>query len=159
MEPNLNRRSALGLLAAGAATIPVPAATAPRGADRAPHTALLDTYVDAWRRRDLDAIVACMHPELRFEAPTGSLRGIADYRKATAQFLALVRSAGLRAKLISGDQAMLAFDFICVPPIGTSRVADLVTFRAGKIAVSELFFDTAPFKAFAEARRASAGTR
>jgi len=158
MKSSLNRRSALGVMAVGLVAVPASAVRPIKRADGFYRSTLLDVYADAWRRKDLNAILSCMDANLTFKAPNASTHGIQAYRAATERFLALTKSVDVRAHMLAGDQAMLAYDFSCIAPIGVSAVAELITFQGSKIGTSEIFFDTAPFKAFAEANKAAASS-
>lgn len=151
MDTSLNRRAALGVMAAGAAALPMSGGAATQRHD------VVRRYADAWARRDLDAILACMHPSVKFTGPNVSADGRDAYRASTQRFLGLVQQVKVRASVENKGEAMLAYDFICRQPIGTSAVAELVTIKDGLIATSEIFFDTAPFAAFAQQQKAAAG--
>ncbi|HEX6742406.1 MAG TPA: nuclear transport factor 2 family protein [Sphingomicrobium sp.] len=116
-------------------------------------------YAAAWKRRDLEAILGCMHPSLSFVAPNARADSRDAYRASTERFLSLVTDVKVRACIRNGSQAMLAYDFVCRAPIGVSAVAELIRLDDGLIATSEIFFDTAPFAAFAGERRAGGGGR
>jgi ketosteroid isomerase-like protein len=125
---------------------PLAAGTAKRAND------LVASYADAWGRKDLDAIVACMDTHVHFVGPNVKADGRDAYRASTELFLKLVERVEVRAHLRQGNRAMLAYNFICRAPIGTSPVAELVHIADGRIRSSEIFFDTAPFAAFARAQ-------
>jgi hypothetical protein len=111
-------------------------------------------YVAAWERRDLTDITALIHPEIQFKSPTASLNGRDKYVEATARFLPMLERVELRAQFVSDDGAMLAWDFVCRPPIGACPTAELVRIKGGLIYVSEVFFDARSFEAFAKAQAA-----
>jgi ketosteroid isomerase-like protein len=113
---------------------------------------LVATYAAAWARKDLDAIVACMDEGVQFVGPNVKADGRAAYRASTERFLTLVERVDVRVFMRSGNRAMLAYDFVCRDPIGTSPVAELVHISGGRILNSEIFFDTAPFAASARAQ-------
>jgi hypothetical protein len=151
MSNDLSRRGALALIGAGAA-VASPASARVLAAGRS----LVEAYTRAWSKRDLTAILACMSPDVDFRSANANSHGREAYAAATARFLPLVDRVDVRAMLADGDRAMIAYDFVCVQPIGTSSVAELLTFKNGLIASSEIFFDTAPFTAFARSRQAAA---
>ena len=41
---------------------------------------------------------------------------------------------------------MFAYDFVCEPPIGVCRTAELITFEDGLVKTIELFYDARPFE-------------
>lgn len=106
---------------------------------------LLSRYVEAWTRRDLAAIIACMHPDVIFVGPNVNANGRDGYAASTQRFLGLLEQVTVRARCEGGDDAMIAYDFVCRPPIGRVPTAELVNFRDGLIGRSEIFFDTRLF--------------
>jgi hypothetical protein len=58
--------------------------------------------------------------------------------------------------LVSGEQVLFTYDFICVDPIGICRTAELITIKAGQIGRVELFFDARPFENLMQQRQAQA---
>jgi len=46
--------------------------------------------------------------------------------------------------LLEEDKAFAAYDFVCVPPMGTIRMAELLGFENGLIHSIEMFFDPRP---------------
>jgi hypothetical protein len=151
MKCTLDRRAALGLVATGA-IVPTPL-LASRGNVT---NNIAAAYADAWARKDLDAIVASMGEGVGFSGPNVKAVGRAAYRASTERFLSLVERVAVRACISCGYQAMLAYDFVCHDPIGNVPVAELVQIAGGRIVGSEIFFDTAPFAAFAKAQRSAA---
>lgn len=111
-------------------------------------------YVDAWKRRDLDAISALVHPEIKFKSPTATTEGRDKYLAATARFLPLLLRVDVRAQFTSSEGAMVAYDFVCADPIGSCPTAELIHFRDGLVRESEVFFDARPFETFARAQAA-----
>jgi hypothetical protein len=144
---SLDRRAVLaagGGLVAGTAA----AQATPGGGE----DALCVRYMDAWKRKDLTTIAACLHPELHFLGPMLETQSKQAFLDSTARILpALVRFEP-RATFVARDRAMFAYDFVARDPIGLCRTAELVMLRDGLIARIELFYDARPFEA---ARRAA----
>jgi len=109
-------------------------------------------YVDAWKRRDLNAISAMVHAEIKFKSPTATTEGRDKYAAATARFLPLLLRVDVRAQFSSSEGAMVAYDFVCIDPIGSCPIAELIRFKDGLVCESEVFFDARPFEAFAKAQ-------
>lgn len=106
---------------------------------------LLSAYTEAWSNRDLAAILDCVHPDIEFVGPNVRARGRSAYSASTQRFLGLLEGVVVRARHGTADTAMIAYDFICKPPVGRAPTAELVTFRDGLVGRSEIFFDTRPF--------------
>jgi len=160
MNEDVDRRSLLAL-AAAAALAPRSAWTefVRRGGDMTTSIeAASANYLDAWARKDLDGIAARLHPDVRFRGPMQELNGRDAFLASTARVFPLLERFETRARFVSDDHAMFAYDFICRGPIGVCRTAELVRFEDGLIREIELFFDARPFEAFqrAQAQRPSA---
>ncbi len=111
-------------------------------------------YVDAWRRKDSESILALLHPEIHFKSPTAETEGREKYIPGLTRFLSIVERVDLRAQFVSNEGAMFAYDFVCRAPIGVCPTAELVRFKDGLIRKSEVFFDARPFEALAKAQAA-----
>jgi len=109
------------------------------------------SYLDAWSRKDIDAIAALVHPQVRFKAPMQELEGRDAYVNATRRVLPLLIRIDVRGQFVSGDHAVLIYNFVCLPPIDISRTAEMVRFQDGLIRETELFFDARPFEAVQKA--------
>jgi len=109
-------------------------------------------YLDAWSRKDLDGIAIHLHPDVHFKGPMQELNGRDAVLASTKRVFPLLVRLDVRARFISGDQAMFAYDFVCHEPIGVCRTAEMVRFADGLIRETELFFDARPFEAVQKAQ-------
>ena len=148
MKHTINRRNALSMITAGALLASAGSAHAARK-----NASLLSAYLDAWKQKDVRAIIACLSDDVHFTAPNAETRGRTSYEEATARFLRIVERVDVRARFVSGNRAMIAWNFVCIDPIGTSATAELLSIKDGRIADTQVFFDTAPFAAFARAQQ------
>jgi hypothetical protein len=115
-------------------------------------------YLDAWSRKDLDGISVHLHPDVHFKGPMQELDGRDAVLASSERIFPLLERLEVRARFVSGDRAMFAYDFVCRDPIGVCRTAELVRFQDGLIRDIELFFDARPFEAMQRAQ-ADRGTR
>ena len=113
-------------------------------------------YLNAWSRKDLDGIAAHLHADVHFKGPMQELTGRAAVLEASGRIFPLLEQFDLRARFVSGQRAMFAYDFICRAPIGVCRTAELVRFEDGLIRDIELFFDARPFEAMRKAAATAA---
>ena len=148
-SPMIDRRSALAAAGAAFAVSGVPAAA--RGADSHPAAAreaeaLVDRYVAAWSAKDLAALRAVTSDDVLFVSPTAKSEGREAYLAAAQRFFPLYSKLALRARLAGPEQAMIAYDLDCLPPIGRCPTAELLTLRDGRIAASQIYFDARPFE-------------
>lgn len=116
-------------------------------------------YLDAWSRKDLDGIAIHLHPDVHFKGPMQELNGREAILASSKRVFPLLEKLDVRAKFVSGDRAMFAYDFVCRDPIGICRTAELVRFQDGLIRDIELFFDARPFEAMQRAQATCAATQ
>jgi ketosteroid isomerase-like protein len=109
------------------------------------------SYLEAWSRKDLEGVTAHIHPDVHFKAPMQEFEGRDAYVTATTRVFPLLERLDVRGQFISGDRAVLIYDFVCRPPIDVSRTAEMVRFQDGLIRETELFFDARPFEAMQKA--------
>lgn len=113
-----------------------------------------NSYIDAWARKDLNAIEAHLHPQVHFKGPMQELQGRDAVLAATKQIFPLLQRMDIRARFVDGARAMFAYDFVCGEPIGVCRTAELVQFDGTLIRDIELYFDARPFEAMQRAQAA-----
>jgi len=118
-------------------------------------TRIVGDYLEGWNRKDASAFAAVLAPDVRFKGPLAETEGRDPFLAAVTRMFPMVEKLALRALFTEEDRALAVYDFICAPPVGCLRTAELIELRDGLIVSSELFFDTAPF-AGAQARRSAA---
>jgi hypothetical protein len=106
---------------------------------------IAEQYYAAMNNKDLNEIALYLHPKVKFLGPLAQLDGKEAVLESAKGFLGIVDSVKMRVKFASGNQVMLAYDLNCVSPIGTIRVAALMTFEDNLISSIELFFDARVF--------------
>ena len=108
-------------------------------------TKIIEGYLKAWSRKDAARFAALVAPDIRLKGPLRQLEGRGAFVDALTRMFPIVEKAELRTLFTRGDCALAVYDLVCAPPIGRSRIAELLEVRDGLIASSELFFDTVPF--------------
>ena len=103
-------------------------------------------YLEAWKSKDLDAIARHVHPNIQFKGPMSELSGRESFLAACQRMFPMMVELRIRSAFESGNQAIFAYDFVCSPPIGLCRTAELLTVEDGLITSVELFFDARPFE-------------
>jgi hypothetical protein len=116
-------------------------------------------YLDAWSRKDLDGIAVHLHPDVHFKGPMQELNGREAVLASSKRIFPLLERLEVRARFVSADRAMFAYDFICRDPIGVCRTAELVRFQDALIRDIELFFDARPFEAMQRVQADRATTK
>jgi hypothetical protein len=109
-------------------------------------------YLDAWSRKDIDGIAVHLHPDVHFKGPMQELNGREAVLASAKRIFPLLERLEVRARFVSGDRAMFAYDFVCRDPVGVCRTAELVRFQDRSIRDIELFFDARPFEAMQRAQ-------
>jgi ketosteroid isomerase-like protein len=115
---------------------------------------IVNEYLAAWKRKDADAIGACVHPRVHFKGPLSESTGREAFVAGVERMLPVLREHRLRSAVTDGNDAMFVYDFVCVDPIGACRTAERVAIEDNLITDVEVFFDPRPF--VAQAPRASA---
>ena len=118
-------------------------------------TEIVGDYLEAWNRKDVSAFAAVLAPDARFKGPMAQTEGREAFLAAVTRMLPMVEKLELRTLFTQDSRALAVYDFICAPPVGCLRTAELIELRDGLIVSSELFFDTAPLTS-AQPRRAAA---
>jgi len=162
MTLSLNRRTLLAWT--GGALLAAPTAwtqTASKGVSTmsTSNEARCAAYLDAWSRKDLDGIATHLHPEVHFKGPMQELNGKAAVLESSRRIFPMLERLEVRGQFVSGDRAVLVYDFVCQAPIGVCRTAEMVRFDGGLIRDTELFFDARPFEALQRARAAAAAAK
>lgn len=111
-----------------------------------PASQIVNQYIAAWKKKDADAIAACVTPDVHFKGPNAETTGRESFVAASRRMFPLLQEYQLRSLFVEGDRAMFAYDFVCAEPVGVCRTAELVTIKDGLIASSEIFFDARPFE-------------
>ena len=117
--------------------------------------AICNSYLDAWARKDVEAIAAHLHPDVTFRAPMQQLHGRDAVIAATKRMMPMLKTLANRAQFVAGDRAMFSYDFVCLEPVGVCRTAEQVRIEDDLIREIELFFDPRPF---VEAQRRAAAS-
>jgi ketosteroid isomerase-like protein len=113
---------------------------------------LIRAYLEAYAGRDVQAMLACLHPQVRFRNVSGgtvtvSTDGVAAFRELAERSARMFasRAQAIRSVTHRGDQAIVAIAFEGVlaegvpggPAAGTRLVLDgetVFTFRDGRLA-------------------------
>ncbi len=109
------------------------------------NVAIAEAYYQAMGRKDLSSMEPYLDSKIHFIGPLSEVNDKDELIKATGRLFSLFNDLTIRAKLSSGDQAMIVYDLDCPQPIGKFRVASLMTFKNNLIKQIELFYDARPF--------------
>jgi ketosteroid isomerase-like protein len=117
---------------------------------------VVQTYLDAWKHKDADAIGRCVHSDVSFKGPMSESRGRDAFVEGAQRMFPLLREHRVRSIVAAKDQAMFVYDFVCAEPIGACRTAEFVTLKDGLIGSVEIFFDARPFEKLMQSQAAGA---
>lgn len=108
--------------------------------------AVARTYIEAWGRRDMDAVAALLTADATFEGPMARAEGAAAFLQAGGEFAQFVTDVEVVALVGDEDQAAVLYD-MATTPFGTLRAAEHLQVAGGRIVGSRLVFDTFPVRA------------
>ena len=109
-------------------------------------------YLDGWRKKDIAAIAATLHPEVTFTGPMTRFAGRDAVLASFEPLLPALLDMKTRHLLADGDRVAAVYDFVCAEPIGSVRMAELLGFDDGSVRSIEMFFDPRPFLAAMQAQ-------
>lgn len=110
---------------------------------------IVQAYLGAWQRKDVAAIAELLDADVHFVGPMMDVSGRDRVIASTERIMSMLREFRVRYTFVSGDRAMFTYDFICDPPIGTCRTAEMIEIKGGRIHAIELFYDARPFEQIA----------
>ena len=103
-------------------------------------------YYHEMLQKNFDAMASHLHPDVLFVGPLAEMSGKTAVVSAAKNLSQILNDIKIRAKFASGDQIMLAYDFMFPQPIGKLRAAVLMEFTNQLISKIELFYDGRPFE-------------
>ena len=110
-----------------------------------------NAYHRGWTRKRFEESIDLLAPDLEVEVPINNYPTKASFAEALTMFGQMVDRVDLLAELGEGQEAMLLYD-LHAKGLGTMRVAEHFTVRAGKIARLRQVHDTAAVRAAGLAR-------
>lgn len=109
------------------------------------HLSLAKAYYQAMGEKNTSEMAKYLDPKVHFVGPLADIKGKEAVLDGVKMLLPFFEKLTIRAIFGSNDQVMMAYDLKCAVPIGTFRVAALLTFKNNLITQIELFFDARPF--------------
>ncbi|WP_049578260.1 nuclear transport factor 2 family protein [Streptomyces sp. SBT349] len=97
-------------------------------------------FIDAFSRRDMEAVARCVTEDVIFESPRTRLTGAGPVLAAVGEFAQAVTGVRVLAVVGDGERAVITYDMETVP-FGTVRAADYLVVRGGRITSDSLVFD------------------
>ena len=98
-------------------------------------------FIDAFARKDTEAVAALVADDIVFESPQVQLAGAEAVLEAIGQFAQVVVGVS-NVTVVGGDErAMIMYD-MRTGPFGTLKAVDHIVVRDGRIVSDTLVFDT-----------------
>jgi limonene-1,2-epoxide hydrolase len=98
-------------------------------------------FIEAFGRRDTDAMSRYVDEDIVFECPRGTIRGVPAVLEVVGEFAQVVAMVKILAVLGNDTEAMIMYDMEA-GHFGTLRAVDHLVVRGGKIISDRLVFDT-----------------
>jgi len=109
--------------------------------------AIAQTYVNAIANKDIDAIISISTDDVICSSPIGKLNGAETFRGFQDGFARMLTNVTILAVYGDDDQAVVVYDAE-THPVPHAIVAELIKVRDGKLASTEVIYDSAPFAEF-----------
>ncbi len=106
------------------------------------HRSLIESFYQAWVRRDWDEVQRSLTPEFRFRSPVDDFTGIDTYRTKCWPTGDGSRKFVVDQYMEQGDSAFLLYTW--ESDRGTIRAAEHITFSGGKISAIDCFWGFLP---------------
>jgi hypothetical protein len=105
-----------------------------------------EAYLDALNHKDITKITSLAHPQIHFKMPLTEVFSRDGFIMAVRRMLANLKDLQILSKFSSGNQAMFIYEAHFNEPVGTVKVASLMTVESDKIHEMEVIFDARPFE-------------
>lgn len=109
--------------------------------------AIAQTYVNAIANKDIDTIISISTDDVICSSPIGMLNGAETFRGFQDGFARMLTNVTILAVYGDDDQAVVVYDAE-THPVPHAIVAELIKVRDGKLASTEVIYDSAPFAEF-----------
>lgn len=106
--------------------------------------AIACTYVEAIARKDIDAILEITAEDIACASPIGKLSGAQAFRGFHEGFARMIKGLTILAVYGGDDQAVVIYE-ADTHPVANALTVELLTISAGKIASTDVIYDSAPF--------------
>lgn len=110
---------------------------------------LVRAYYDSWNHgHDCDEakLRSALSPDLTFESPSGTRRGIDEILPGLRRFAKTLKSQRMLQLISSGNEAAAIYDCELTEPVNTLRCAELFRVENGRIASIRLVYDATPYR-------------
>lgn len=106
--------------------------------------AIARTYVEAIANKDIDTILEISTDDVACSSPIGKLSGAQAFRGFHEGFARMIKSMTVLAVYGGDDQAVVIYE-ADTHPVPHALTVELITISGGKIASTDVIYDSAPF--------------
>jgi hypothetical protein len=107
-------------------------------------TAIACTYVEAIASKDIDTILEVSAEDVICTSPIGKLSGTQAFRRFHEGFARMIKSVNILAVYGDDNQAVVVYEAE-THPVPHAVTVELITISRGKIASTDVIYDSAPF--------------
>ncbi|MGO7591786.1 nuclear transport factor 2 family protein [Rhizobium leguminosarum] len=107
-------------------------------------TAIACTYVEAIASKDIDTILEVSAEDVICTSPIGKLNGTQAFRRFHEGFARMIKSVNILAVYGDDNQAVVVYEAE-THPVPHAVTVELITISGGKIASTDVIYDSAPF--------------
>ncbi|MGO6980482.1 nuclear transport factor 2 family protein [Rhizobium leguminosarum] len=107
-------------------------------------TAIACTYVEAIASKDIDTILEVSAEDVICTSPIGKLSGTQAFRRFHEGFARMIKSVNILAVYGDDNQAVVVYEAE-THPVPHAVTVELITISGGKIASTDVIYDSAPF--------------
>jgi hypothetical protein len=104
-----------------------------------------EAYLNALKNKDIAKITSLADPEIHFKMPLTEVSDRGAFLAAVRRMLANLNELQILSKFSSDNQAMFVYEAYFNEPVGTVKVASLMTIEGDKIRDMEVILDAWPF--------------
>ncbi|WP_245461772.1 nuclear transport factor 2 family protein [Rhizobium leguminosarum] len=107
-------------------------------------TAIACTYVEAIASKDIDTILEVSAEDVICTSPIGKVSGTQAFRRFHEGFARMIKSVNILAVYGDDNQAVVVYEAE-THPVPHAVTVELITISGGKIASTDVIYDSAPF--------------
>ena len=105
------------------------------------------SYFDAMANKDVDGTMSVSAEDVVCNSPVGKLAGAQAFRGFQEGFAKMIKKLTLVAAFGDDKHAVIVYE-ADTQPVPSAIVAEYITVKNGKIASTEVIYDTTPFAAY-----------
>lgn len=114
-------------------------------------------YTEAVGQRRFDAVAALLHPDVEFQMPGKTMRGVDEYVTALKRLAPILSRNDVKRTVVDGNNVCVLYDLVTDTPVGAVPSVEWITVDGARIRTVRLIFETAQWPTvLAELKRRAA---